>query len=87
MLYARDLLPAGAVWTGFGIGRAEFPLVAQSWLLGGHVRVGMEDNVYLSKGVLTPSNAALVSRAREILTSLGATPASPAEARRLLGLA
>ncbi|MBL8555454.1 MAG: 3-keto-5-aminohexanoate cleavage protein [Phenylobacterium sp.] len=87
MMYARDKLPAGAVWTGFGIGRAEFPMVAQSWLLGGHVRVGLEDNIFISKGVLAPSNAALVARAREILASLGAEPARPAEARRLLGLA
>lgn len=87
MLYARDLLPPGAVWTGFGIGRAEFPMVAQSYLYGGHVRVGLEDNIYLAKGVLAPSNAALVERARTILTALNADIATPAEARALLGLA
>ena len=87
MLYARDLLPAGAVWSGFGLGRLEFPMVAQAWLLGGHVRVGMEDNLYLSKGELAPSNAALVAKARDILGQFGAEPASPAEARALLGLA
>ena len=87
MLYARNLLPAGAVWSGFGLGRMEFPMVAQSWLLGGHVRVGMEDNLYLSKGVLAPTNAALVAKARDILGQLGAEPASPAEARQILGLA
>ena len=63
MLYARNLLPEGAIWAGFGIGRSEFPMVAQSWLLGGHVRVGMEDNLYLSKGVLAKSNAELVAHA------------------------
>jgi|SRR5579859_207948 len=87
MLYARNLLPAGAVWSGFGLGRMEFPMAAQSWLLGGHVRVGMEDNLYLAKGVLAPSNAALVAKARDILGQLGAEPASPAEARALFGLA
>ena len=87
MLYARNLLPAGAVWSGFGLGRLEFPMVTQSWLLGGHVRVGMEDNLYLSKGVLAPTNAALVAKARDILGQLGAEPASPAEARQILGLA
>ena len=87
MLYARNLLPAGAVWSGFGLGRLEFPMVAQSWLLGGHVRVGMEDNLYLSKGVLAPTNAALVAKARDILGQLGAEPASPTEARQILGLA
>lgn len=87
LMYARNLLPPGAVWTGFGVGRSEFAMVAQSWLLGGHVRVGLEDNIYMSKGVLAPSNAALVQRAREILAGLGAEPATPGEARRLLGLA
>jgi uncharacterized protein (DUF849 family) len=86
MIYARGLLPEGAVWTGFGIGRAEFPMAAQAWLLGGHVRVGMEDNLYLAKGVLAESNAALVARAVEILRGLGAAPATPAEARAALGL-
>jgi uncharacterized protein (DUF849 family) len=86
MMYARDLLPEGAAWTGFGIGRAEFPMVAQAWLIGGHVRVGMEDNLYLTKGVLAESNAALVSRAVDILRSLGAEPATPAEARIAFGL-
>ena len=86
MMYARNLLPEGAVWTGFGIGRAEFPMVAQAWLLGGHVRVGMEDNLYLAKGVLAESNAALVSRTVGILRGLGAEPATPAEARTAFGL-
>ncbi|KRB48992.1 MAG: 3-keto-5-aminohexanoate cleavage protein [Pseudomonadota bacterium] len=86
MMYARNLLPPGAVWTGFGVGRSEFAMVAQSWLLGGHVRVGLEDNIYMSKGVLAPSNAALVQRARQILAGVGAEPANPSEARRLLGL-
>jgi 3-dehydrocarnitine:acetyl-CoA trimethylamine transferase len=86
MMYARDLLPEGAAWTGFGIGRAEFPMVAQAWLLGGHVRVGMEDNLYLAKSVLAESNPALVCRAVEILRGLGAEPATPAEARAAFGL-
>src|SRR5882724_1037014 len=86
MLYGRDLLPPGAIWTGFGIGRAEFPMVAQSYLFGGHVRVGMEDNLYMSKGILAKTNAELVTHAADILRSLGAVFASPAEARALLGL-
>jgi uncharacterized protein (DUF849 family) len=84
MLYGRSLLPPGAIWSGFGIGRAEFPMVAQAWLFGGHVRVGMEDNLYLSKGVLAKSNAELVTHAAAILKSLGASIASPAEARAML---
>lgn len=87
MLYARGLLPPGAIWSGFGLGRAEFPMVAQAWLFGGHVRVGMEDNLYMSKGVLAKTNAELVTRAADILRSLGAAIASPADARALIGLA
>jgi uncharacterized protein (DUF849 family) len=86
MFYARSLLPAGAIWSGFGIGRAEFPMVAQAWLLGGHVRVGMEDNLYMSKGVLAKTNAELVTRAAGILKSLGAEIATSREVRAMLKL-
>jgi uncharacterized protein (DUF849 family) len=87
MMYGRDLLPPGAIWTGFGIGRAEFPMVAQAYLFGGHVRVGMEDNLYMSKGVLAKTNAELVAHAANILRSLGATIATATDARTMLGLA
>lgn len=86
LMYARNQLPAGAIWAAFGIGRAEFPMVAQSWLYGGHVRVGLEDNIYLEKGVLAKGNAELVTKAVDILKSLGGDVATPAEARVLLGL-
>jgi 3-dehydrocarnitine:acetyl-CoA trimethylamine transferase len=86
MLYARNLLPPEAIWAGFGIGRAEFPMVAQSYLLGGHVRVGLEDNLYMSKGVLAKSNAELVTHAALILKNLGAAIATPSETRAMLGL-
>jgi uncharacterized protein (DUF849 family) len=86
MAYARGLLPPGAVWTGFGIGRHEFPMVAQAWLLGGHVRVGFEDNLYIAKGKLARDNAELVARARHIVESLGGSIASATEARQILKL-
>jgi 3-dehydrocarnitine:acetyl-CoA trimethylamine transferase len=86
LLYAKSLLPADAMWASMGIGRMEFPIVAQACLLGGHVRVGLEDNLYLSKGVLAPSNAALVQRAVQLVELLGRSPATPAEARTILGL-
>lgn len=86
LMYARNQLPAGAIWAAFGIGRTEFPMVAQSWLYGGHVRVGLEDNIYLEKGVLAKGNADLVRKAVDILKSLGGDVATPAEARVLLGL-
>lgn len=85
--YARNMLPPGAFWSAFGIGRMEFPIVAQAWLMGGHVRVGMEDNIYLEKGVLASSNAQLVAKARDIIRSLGGEVASAGEARQMLGLA
>ncbi len=86
MVMMKSLLPAGANWSAFGISRAQFPMVAQSVILGGHVRVGLEDNLYLSRGVLAPGNAVLVERAVTIVESLGAKVASPAEAREILGL-
>jgi uncharacterized protein (DUF849 family) len=86
LLYARDFLPDGATWSAFGIGRYEFPIVAQAWLAGGHVRVGLEDNIYFSKGVLAESNAVLVARARDIVVALGGEIATAAEAREQLGL-
>ena len=87
VLYARDLLPPGAEFTVIGTGRWCFPMVAQSVLAGGHVRVGLEDAVFLDRGVLAPSNAAMVERARRIVEDLGARVATPARARDILGLA
>ncbi|WP_299842558.1 3-keto-5-aminohexanoate cleavage protein [uncultured Paracoccus sp.] len=87
MATAARMLPQGAAWTGFGVGRMSFPMAAQSWLLGGHVRVGMEDNSYLSKGVLTKGNGELVERVRAIIEQLGGQIAGPSEARHMLGLA
>jgi uncharacterized protein (DUF849 family) len=86
MMYFAQRLPRGAQWTAFGIGRMAFPMLAQSFLLGGHVRIGMEDTVYLDKGVLAPSNAALVEKAGKIVASLGGRIASVTEARAMLGL-
>lgn len=79
-------LPAGAVWSGFGISRAQFPMVAMVAALGGHVRVGLEDNLYLTRGVLAPGNGALVERAVRILELTGHRVASPDEARAIFGL-
>lgn len=80
------LVPAGSPWAAFGVGRHSFPMVAQSYLAGGHVRVGIEDNLYLSKGKRTPDNASLVRKAVELLDLLGGEPATAAETRDLLGL-
>jgi len=81
----KDNLPPNAIWAGFGIGRMQMAMVAQAVLLGGHVRVGLEDNLYLDKGVFA-TNGQLVERAIKIIELLGARAVSPAEARRKLGL-
>lgn len=87
MAYIRNLLPQGAQWQGFGIGRDQFPMAMQSVLLGGHVRVGMEDNVFISRGEFAKSNAELVTKVRRMITDVGPAIASPNQARRMLGLA
>lgn len=82
----KAMLPEGAVWTAFGVGAASFPMVALSPLLGGHVRVGLEDNIYLSKGVLAQGNGALCEKAARIVGDLGFRLASPQRAREMLRL-
>ncbi|MFI1326530.1 3-keto-5-aminohexanoate cleavage protein [Streptomyces sp. WAC04189] len=80
-----NMLPDGARWASFALGRMQMPWVAQSILLGGHVRVGLEDNLYLGKGNKA-TNAQLVERAVTITESIGARVATPDEARATLGL-
>jgi uncharacterized protein (DUF849 family) len=82
----KSMLPHGGVWSSFGIGRHEFPMVAQSMVMGGHVRVGLEDNLYLGRGVLAPDNASLVAKACQIIDLLGEEVATPGEARAILEL-
>ena len=86
MLMMKEALPSEAIWAGFGIGPASFPMVAQSALLGGNVRVGFEDNFYLGRGNRAKSNAQLVEKAVGILRVLDKEPASPQEARERLSL-
>jgi uncharacterized protein (DUF849 family) len=85
MAAMRAALPAGVQWSAFGVGRMQMPMVAQAVLLGGNVRVGLEDNLYLDKGVLA-TNAQLVERAVTIVEALGARVQTSGEARELLGL-
>ncbi len=81
----RDRLPKNAHWSAFGIGRMQMPVAAQSLLLGGNVRVGLEDNLYLGKGVKA-TNAQLVEKAVTMMNSLDVVPMTPTEARVHLGL-
>lgn len=85
MMYLRDLLPAGAVWASFGIGRDQMPMAAQAVILGGNVRVGLEDNLYLERGRFA-TNGQLVERAVRIISDIGEAVATPAEARAMLKL-
>ncbi|MFG6497799.1 3-keto-5-aminohexanoate cleavage protein, partial [Fictibacillus sp. UD] len=83
----RARLPEDAVWSAFGIGREEFQILAVAAGMGGNVRVGLEDNLYLSRGRLAPSNAALVEKAVSLLAHLDREPATPDQARAMFGLA
>lgn len=87
LAYAKSLLPVDSEWAAFGASRMAFPMVAQAYLMGGHCRIGMEDSVYLSKGVKTPGNAALVAKAARIIEDLGGSIATVDETRALLGIA
>jgi uncharacterized protein (DUF849 family) len=86
MIAMRRMLPENAQWSGFGISTALWPMVAQAFLLGGNVRVGLEDSLYISRGVLAPTNADLVARAVAIIHNLGGETATPADARQILGI-
>jgi uncharacterized protein (DUF849 family) len=85
ILALRSMIPDDAVWAAFGISVHEMPMVAQAVLLGGNVRVGLEDNLYLERGVLA-TNGDLVEKAVRIVRDLGARTLTPAEARQKLGL-
>jgi 3-keto-5-aminohexanoate cleavage enzyme len=86
LLHLVELLPPGATWTVCGIGRSELPLAVMAILMGGHVRVGLEDNIFYSHHVLAESNAQLVARIVRIARELGREIATPDEAREILRL-
>jgi uncharacterized protein (DUF849 family) len=85
MKVMKDHLPAGANWAGFGISRMQMPMAAAAVAMGGNVRVGLEDNLFLDRGVLA-TNAQLVTRVIEIIERMGARAVTPAEARARLKL-
>lgn len=86
LLHLVESRPPGSTWSAAGLGRHEFPVAAAAMLLGGHARVGFEDNLFVSKGVLAKSNAELVAKAARIARELGREPATVDEARQMLGL-
>lgn len=85
-VFLRHSIPANATYTVAGIGRFEFPLAMAAIIDGGHVRVGLEDNVFISKGVLAKSNGELVEKVVRMAKELGREIATPNEAREILGL-
>lgn len=87
LIFLVGKLPEHATWSAVGIGRYHIPILAASLLLGGHVRVGFEDNIYYKKGVLAASNTQLVERAVRLAGEFGREAASPADARRILSIA
>ncbi len=86
LAYLVHSLPEGSTWTVAGVGRHEIPMAVAAIIMGGHARVGFEDNVYLSKGVLAKSNAELVEKVARISREIGREVATPDEARKILGL-
>jgi len=86
LLYMKNQLPAGSTWSAFGIGAQHLPIMYATIALGGHVRVGMEDNVYYARGRLAKSNAEFVERAARLIKEANNEPATPAEAREILKL-
>lgn len=86
MTYMKSLLPQNAVWQAFGRGLGAFPVAALSILLGGNVRIGLEDTSFLSEGVLASGNTQLIDEITRMMTLFGAEPATPSEARELLDL-
>jgi 3-keto-5-aminohexanoate cleavage enzyme len=86
LLFMHSKLPSNALWSVLGVQKAQLPMITMGMLLGGHVRVGFEDNIYLKKGVLAKSNAEVVKNTASLAEKLGRSVATPKEAREILGL-
>ena len=86
LLYLHELLPKDATWSVIGIGKGHLPMSMMGLLMGGHIRVGMEDNIYYDRGILAQSNAQFVERIVRISHEYGRAIASPSEAREILKL-
>ncbi len=86
LLFMRGKLARDALWCVLGVGRTQLPVITMAMILGGHVRVGFEDNIYLKQGVLAKSNAQMVELAVDLAERLGRRVVNPSEARRILGI-
>jgi 3-keto-5-aminohexanoate cleavage enzyme len=86
LLFMKSKLPSNALWSALGVGRVQLPMITMSMLLGGNVRVGFEDNIYLRKGVLAKNNAQIVEMVVDLAERLGRQVATSNEARKILGI-
>ena len=86
LIYCAESIPENWTWSVCAPGRTEMEMGALAIMMGGHVRIGMEDNIYLEKGMLAKSNAELVAKVARIAKELGREIATPDEARQILGL-
>jgi len=87
LVFLRNLIPSNSTWSACGIGKYHMPIMLATIAMGGHLRVGMEDNVMYHKNILAESNAQFVSRAKRLLEESGLEAATPSEARKILNLA
>ena len=86
LLYLHEHIPPGSPWSVIGAGKTQFAMAMMGLIMGGHIRVGMEDNIYLKRGVLARSNAQFVERVVRLAQEYGREIASPKEAKEILGL-
>jgi 3-keto-5-aminohexanoate cleavage enzyme len=86
LLFMRNILPPNATWSVLGVGPTQLPMIVLGIILGAHIRVGFEDNIYLRKGVLAKNNAQFVEMATDLAERLGRQVASASEARKILGI-
>jgi 3-keto-5-aminohexanoate cleavage enzyme len=84
LLFLKNLLPSDIPWSVLGVGRAQLPMITMGIILGGHIRVGFEDNLYLRRGVLLKNNAEMVEVAANLVKQLQREVATPSEAREIL---
>lgn len=86
LIHLTEIIPRGSTWSVIGVGAGQLPMAVMGMIMEGHVRVGLEDNIYYSKGVLAESNAQLVERVIRLAKDLGRDVATPSEAREILSL-
>jgi len=86
LMFMKSKLPSDAVWSVLGVGKSQLPMIAMAMVIGGNVRIGFEDNIYLRRGVLASSNAQMVGMAVDLAERLGRQVVTPGEARQILGL-